>query len=99
MGLRHTMGVSLTAGDRHLGILSDLSGTSVFDMWNQSFAEAGINKISIVCLYFSLFQVFHSAWTAFKAICLWKLEIKFNFGGQVFVLSGYKRIKANNLSY
>lgn len=61
MGFRHTMDVSLTAGNRHLEIFSDLSGTSVFDPVNQSFAEADINKIPILCLYLSLFQVFYSA--------------------------------------
>lgn len=60
MGLRRKMDVSLTAGNTHLGIFSDLPGTSVFDGWNQSFAEAGINKIFIVCLYLSLFQVLDS---------------------------------------
>lgn len=44
MGLRYTMDVNLTAGSMHLGIFSDLSGTSVFDTWNQNSAEADLIK-------------------------------------------------------
>lgn len=44
IGLRRTPDASLTAGNMRLGIFSDIPGISVFDMWNQSFAEADINK-------------------------------------------------------